>query len=57
MKDYNVFFIDGTFISIMARGWFEESGVISFYTVPEDEVIGVIAEFKLDNIAGFREVI
>lgn len=57
MKDYNVFFIDGTYISIMAQGWLEEAGVVMFFTTPKDEAFDVIAEFKLDNIAGFREVI
>lgn len=57
MKEYNVYLMDGTYIEILAEGWFVEDDVIIFFDAPEDEIIKVGAEFYLPNIAGFCEVI
>lgn len=56
MKQYDIFFIEGTFIEINADGVIDENGSADFYEVTGDETWKVVASFNSDNIAGYCEV-
>lgn len=56
MNQYDVYFMEGTYIEINADGVLDEDGSVDFYEVAGDESWKVIASFNSDNIAGWREV-
>lgn len=56
MNQYDIFFIEGTYIEINADGVFDENGSADFYEVTEDETWKIVASFNTENIAGYCEV-
>lgn len=56
MNQYDIFFIEGTYIEINADGVLDENGSVDFYEVTEDETWKIVASFNTENIAGYCEV-
>lgn len=55
MNQYDIFFIEGTYIEINADGVLDENGSVDFYEVTEDETWKIVASFNTENIAGYCE--